>query len=972
MADKTKLVGRETELAALEREWRRSAAGELRLVLLAGDPGVGKTRLAEEMLTRGATGATTLAARARPLGAAASFGLWAEALEEHLRELPMEEVAQLCGGLLDDLASLLRSVAVVRGAVSDREPPRIRFLESLGTLLANLARRRPVLLFLDDMHLADPSSWEVLQYLALHFRRTPVFVVATIRPGELGDVPLAVRVLLDLEQQDVLRRIELGPLDDAAIQALAEDILGRVVGKDVLDWVSERSRGNALFSVGLLRALRDEGGTPRPGLRVLPEELTERVQARVLLLDEETQSVLGLLAVLRGRVELGELVGYSGREADEIAPALRQLIRTRLVVEHERGPVVAYEVAHPVIAETIYADLGAGIRFALHRKVGRQLLINGRLGEAALHFAQSAHRGDSEAIEVLRDALRQAEERGAYREALKILHALVGILPSGDPRWLGVAEAFHPGEWVMDHRADADTRSAVIALREIDALMGEAGGPGAPDTVVPPARRAMVKGRLTSFLAWGIGETEEAEVTASEAVELYRAAGMATEARLADIEVAYARGLGGDLPALELGARRVLAEAEAVRDERAALVALGVLGTVTFYQGKFAEAEGALRRSVAMAREAGKLYRVTWGFMSLGWSLGFEGRFDEALTAFADAKSVPAWRDSNVLELESHVRWLAGDFAGSMACAREAVELNPGGLSPRRAMGLCCSALSGTESDQLADARRDAATARSVYGDRRWFFASDFSHHAAGVLAWRDGRLPEALGALRTAASGLMATRAVAFAGPVLLDLAEVAVEAGDVGVAEEASARLDDVAAITGRDFQRALSALGRAWVAIGHGQGPTGEAAAKEAADLLPRTVYGPLRGRVLIGQARALELVGGAGGVDVLSEAAAIFEGTGAVWRRDRAIAALRSYGSEGRRAAGAVLGVSGLTPREREVARLAAERLTAQEIADRLFISVRTVEGHLARVYGKLGVSSKAELVSRLEELSASDR
>jgi DNA-binding CsgD family transcriptional regulator len=90
---------------------------------------------------------------------------------------------------------------------------------------------------------------------------------------------------------------------------------------------------------------------------------------------------------------------------------------------------------------------------------------------------------------------------------------------------------------------------------------------------------------------------------------------------------------------------------------------------------------------------------------------------------------------------------------------------------------------------------------------------------------------------------------------------------------------------------------------------------------------------------------------------------------VWRRDRTLAALRRQGAEGRRAAGVVLGASSLTPREREVARLAAERLTAQEIADRLFISVRTVEGHLARVYGKLGVASKSELAHRMAELTA---
>jgi DNA-binding CsgD family transcriptional regulator/tetratricopeptide (TPR) repeat protein len=959
VTERAKLVGRGPQLALLDTELRRVAAGEFRCVVLSGDPGVGKTRLAEEVLARSAASATTLVSRARPLGAAASFGLWAEAFEQHLRELPLEEVAQLCGGLLDDLASLLRSVAVVRAAIPDREAPRIRLLESLATLLGNLARRRPVVLLLDDVHQADASSWEMLDYLARHFLRIPVLVVATARPGELADQPLAIRVLLDLEQQGILRRIEIQPLDEAAIQELAEDILGPVVSREVLEWVAESSRGNPLFASGLLRALSEEGGVPRPGLRMLPEDLCDRVRARVGLLDEDAQRVLELLTVASGRVELRELVRFSGRDLEELVPVLRRLTqRTRLVNEDQRGNTVTYEVAHPLIAETIYEDLGGAARFSLHRQVGRALLVAGRLGEAALHFARSADRGDNEAIEVLLEALRQAEERGAYREALKILSALVEILPSGDQRWLAVADALGDAEWVLDHRADADTRSAVSALREIDALM---------DDRTEPAQRAVVKSRLTSFLSWGTVELDEAAAAAQAAIDLYVAAGRPAEARLAGLELAYARGLGGDLPAFEAGARRVFAEAEAARDERAALQALGVLGTATFYQGKFTEGEGALRRSIAMAREAGKPYRVVWGLMSLGWSLGFEGRFEEAVAAFEDAKAVPGWRDSNVLELESHVRWLAGDFAGALGCAEEAVALNPGGFSPRRAHGLCVGALCATELGRLPEARQYVATAKRIYGEKRWFFASDFSHQAAGMLAWREGRLPEAIAALRTSATGLQSCRAMAFAGPVLADLAEAAAEAAEPDVAEEAAAQLAEIAKTTERDLYRAFALLGTAWSALAGRRVSEAEKAAREGTELLAGTACGYLRARALVPLAYAVEASGRPGAVDLLAEAANLFDASGAQWRRERAMGALRSRGSAGRRAADTVLGASGLTSREWEVAQLAAERLTAQEIGDRLFISRRTVETHLARVYAKLGVTSKSELARRLAEV-----
>ena len=961
MIEGTKLVGRAAEVADLEAEWRRAAAGELRCVLLTGDAGVGKTSLANDVVVRHAPGATILSARARPLGGVASFGLWAEALDTYLRELSPAEITELCGGPLDDLASLLRSVAAVRGATPDREPPRSRLLESLGTLLGNLARRRPVVAVLDDMHQADASSWDLLHYLALRFPRTPALVVATARPGELADQPLAVRVLLELEQEGALRRLDIEPLGQESLRELAEDVMGRAVGKDVVDWVSERSQGIPLYAVGLLRALREEGGVPRPGLRLLPEELTARIRARVGLLDGEAVAVLDLLAVAGGRVELGELVRYTDRSLEALSPVLERLTRTRLVTEEERARRVGYEVAHPVIRDTIYDGIGGARRLVLHRQVGRVLLIAGRLGEAALHFARSAVAGDDEALEVLQEALRQAEERGAYREGMRVLAALVDLLPPGDRRWLAVADALFEGaEWVVDHRADADTRTAVAALREIDALLG---------ADADLARRGAVKARLASFLSWGTGDVTAAAAAAEEAVALHQRAGEPRLARLAALELAYARGLAGDVPALGEGAAAVLAEAEAAGDEDVALRAMGVLGTVELYRGRFAAGRDALQRSIDLARRRGQTYRVTWGLMSLGWCLGYEGRLAEAWEAFEETKrSNPAWRDANVLEIESNIRWLAGDYHGALACAREAISLNPGAQSFRRGQGLCYAVLSAVELDQVGDARRDAEAAARVYGGRTWFFGLDFVLHAEGVLAWRQGRHPEALTALRRAADGMLGKDTWALAGPVLLDLAEVAAEAGEVDTATGAAERLAAIAGRTDRDLYRALADLAAAWAILARGDRAPAAEPARSAADRLRPLGYQGFLGRALVASARALEPRDEPGAMAVLQEAAAVFTDIGAAWRRDRALSDLKGFGRAGRRAADAALGVTSLTARELEVARLAAQRLTSAEIAGRLFISHRTVEGHLANVYVKLGVNSKPDLARKLAELS----
>src|SRR5215470_17481733 len=127
----TKLVGRGAELAELRRELQRAAAGEFGIVLLLADPGIGKTRLAREFLGRTRGRVVGLSARAYPLGETASFGVWSEALDTHLRGLPPDEITELCGGFLDDLAPLLRSVAAVRGSAGG-EPPRRRLLEGFA------------------------------------------------------------------------------------------------------------------------------------------------------------------------------------------------------------------------------------------------------------------------------------------------------------------------------------------------------------------------------------------------------------------------------------------------------------------------------------------------------------------------------------------------------------------------------------------------------------------------------------------------------------------------------------------------------------------------------------------------------------------------------------------------------------------------------------------------------------------------
>ncbi|HYT39025.1 MAG TPA: hypothetical protein VEN99_05915, partial [Acidimicrobiia bacterium] len=524
--------------------------------------------------------------------------------------------------------------------------------------------------------------------------------------------------------------------------------------------------------------------------------------------------------------------------------------------------------------------------------------------------------------------LHQAEERGVYGEGLRILGALVELLPAGDRRWVEVANAFSGrAEWVFDHRADADFSAAIDALRAIDAHLE-----GSGDLL----QRASIKSRLTSFLAWGTGQLDQAGAAAAEALDLFTRAGDRSGRLLAALEVAYVKGLTGDLPALEAGCREVAAAAEEAGERAAAARAVGVLGTVLFYQGRFAEAEETLRRSVAEARADGSPYRITWNVMSLGWSLGIEGRLDEALRCFAEAKEAnPAWREGNVLELESHVRWLAGDLAGALRCTQESLTLSPGTSSRRRGMAMFMAALATAEIGEIEETRRHVASVRRVYGDVPWYVATDIAHHASALLSRAEGHLDAAREELTRAADRMLAIGATALAPPILLDLVEVALASGCPAEATHAVEQLEHAAKELDRDLYRAMAGLARAQLRLETGDPEGAVGPARAAVALLDGSGYDVVLGR-------ALEVLGRASddraeAVDALERAVSAFDRCQAVPRRDRTVEALRGLGASGRRAAAAAMGPASLTARELEVARLAALRLTAAEIANELFIS-----------------------------------
>jgi DNA-binding CsgD family transcriptional regulator len=289
-------------------------------------------------------------------------------------------------------------------------------------------------------------------------------------------------------------------------------------------------------------------------------------------------------------------------------------------------------------------------------------------------------------------------------------------------------------------------------------------------------------------------------------------------------------------------------------------------------------------------------------------------------------------------------------------------------MSRRRGFAMAFGALAAMESDRLAEAQRFLTVGHAAYEGRPFAIYTGLVSAAQAVCDWRARRHPDFLASLDQAATRMLAMQAWPWAAFALCHLAEIGTESRSQEVTTRATAGLDEVARRLDRDLYRGFAALARAGDALVAQQHEAAAGAASEAIERIP--------GACRLFSARAWELLGLAlipldrpSAQGALETAAVQYGACGAVARRGRTLERLRRFGHAGKRAA-ASAGDSMLTPREHDVARLAAQGHTAPEIAGTLVIGTRTVETHLVRIYAKLGVGSKRELVQRAAEFGLS--
>jgi ABC-type transport system substrate-binding protein/DNA-binding SARP family transcriptional activator len=410
--ERGRMVGREREMARAAGLWQQTAAGRGQVLLVAGEPGVGKTRLVRELATQ----ARVLGGKALQGACYAEGGVpyapFAWILEQAVTGNAWARL-DLPGTVLADLCTLAPALCLRFPDVPGRsetdettEDPRAeqhRLFESVALCFVALSEQVPLMLVLEDVQWADSGSLSLLRHLARQAPRSRTMVVATYRDVDLDEARPLHEVLLDLQRERLATRLKLSRLDREATRALLAVLFDDEITPDFLAGIYGETEGNPFFVEEVCKALVEsgrlhfeDGRWHRPSIEELgvPQSVRVAVQARLRTLPAEAQETLRLAAVLGREFEFDILAEASDRAEEELIEALEDAERAQLVeqVSVERGGT--YALVHALIASTLVEGLRVVERRQLHRRAAAAIEArrpgdDSRLEALAYHYSQA-------------------------------------------------------------------------------------------------------------------------------------------------------------------------------------------------------------------------------------------------------------------------------------------------------------------------------------------------------------------------------------------------------------------------------------------------------------------------------------------------------------------------------------------------------------------------------------------------------
>ena len=907
------LVAREAELALVE-EFLEAADARFAALVLEGEAGIGKTTLWLEACRRAEErGALVLSCRPSAAEAKFSFAGVADLLS------PLDAAA------FEPLSAPLRNaldVALLRAEPGEATPLPRAVASGVLALVRRLSESAPLVLAVDDAQWLDAPSRGVIEFVARRLEDERVGLMYSLRTPASG-VPIGGAVV-----EERLRRLSLGSLSLAALGRILKERLGQSPPRPVLVRISEASGGNPFYALEIARLMIEAGGYVAGSALPVPDDLRAPTAARIRRLPSEAREALLLAAVLS-------------------APDSKSVELAALAPAEEQGMVRVdgsgrIEFAHPLFASAAYSSIATSRRRALHRRAAE---LCSDPEQRARHLALGSEGADPAVAQGLDEAAARAGLRGAPDAAAELAELAAQRSAAGDPE--RVSRLLRAAQLHFD--AGDLSRAAVLVQKVLE------GSP--PDRVRALALQlsAQLHGRRSNFTD-AVALAGEA-LTAAGSDHLLCAA--------IELDLAFCSASLGSFPDAAAHARAAVARAEASGEHGLLAEALAALTMTEFLWGRGLDPE---RMAHALELEDPLWHgtivthpRYIHGILQL-WTGELSGALD-TLGALLD-EVVERGQEGVVPLLFLYLVWgciwrgeleRAGDLAGQALEAAALLE-DP----TAKAIGLAAGALVHAHSGPAEAARAEAGEALAIFSDLQWRSGAIWPLWALGLVELSEGDAASAEAHLGPLADLLGSMGA---GDPVLGVFLPDAIEAlAALGETARARAHLEPFEQ-KARELRRgwALAAAARCEGAIAAAEGkhdPAFEAFERSSAEY-ERLGMPFERARTLLleGQARRRLKQRGLARA-AFDEAFIAFDRLGAKPWADRTHGERARLG--GRSAAG-----DGLTETERRLATLAATGLTNREVAERAFVSVKTVESNLTRVYRKLGVRSRVGLARALD-------
>ena len=436
-------VGREAEMGALRDAADEALGGRGQLVLLAGEPGIGKTRTSEELATYARVrGAKVHWGRCHEGEGAPPYWPWVQAIRSYVREADPVALAWEMGAgaaeiarVVPELAERLGEVTVGDGA--EDEQARFRLFDAIASFLSNASGSRPLVLVLDDLHWADEPSLLLLEFIARGLGDASLLLIGTYRDVELGRHHPLSRVLAELSRVERTRRVVLRGLSEPDIARYVEISAGSEPRPELVSAVHAQTEGNAFFVGELVRLLVSEGALSDGGGAdlAIPQGVRDVVGRRLDQLSPPANEALRVAAAIGRDFEEAVLADVTETDRGELRGALEEAVAAQLLLERAEG---RFRFAHALVRETLYEELSATKRPDLHSRIAAAMearygaeegRVERRLAELAHHYLEAAAAGDPDkAVEYAKRAGERALSQLGYEEAAEHFERALEVL----------------------------------------------------------------------------------------------------------------------------------------------------------------------------------------------------------------------------------------------------------------------------------------------------------------------------------------------------------------------------------------------------------------------------------------------------------------------------------------------------------------------------------------------------------------